>query len=254
MSRSPGRPVGWWAGFGAVHVLCRDAECSSFESQDVGRGPDLVEPEVAVTAAHQIWMFAGAAGVLTLTPGLDTALVLQTAATAGPGRAFAAGLGICLGCLTWGIAVALGLAAWLAASPGTYAFLRYVAATYLVVVAVRLWGARPAPSSDGPPRTKPPSQAGGFSRGLFTNLLNPKVGLFYVSFLPLFIPPNVNPGWFAVLLASIHAVEGVLWFAVLALATSTVAAWLARPRVGRILNRATSVVFMGAALRLVRDR
>jgi threonine/homoserine/homoserine lactone efflux protein len=205
-----------------------------------------------MTAAHALWIFAGAAGVLTITPGLDTALVLETAATTGPRAALAAGLGICLGCLAWGLAVAFGLAVWLMASPRTYACLRYGAATYLVVLAVKLWRERPTPDA-----TREEGGAalgrGAFRRGLFTNLLNPKVGLFYVSFLPLFIPPGVSPGRFTVLLASIHALEGLAWFAMLAMATQLVSAWLAERRVRHVLSRATAVVFLGAAWRLVRD-
>ncbi len=76
--------------------------------------------------------FALAAAVLTITPGVDTALVLRTAAVEGPRRAMAAAFGICCGLLLWGLAVALGIGALLAASFLAYTVLRWVGAAYLV--------------------------------------------------------------------------------------------------------------------------
>ena len=93
-----------------------------------------------------------------------------------------------------------------------------------------------------------------FVRGLLTNLLNPKVGIFYVTFLPQFIPSGVSLTSFSVLLACIHATEGILWFSVLTLATRPLARWLKRPRVVRTLDRATGTVLIGFGLALVFDR
>jgi threonine/homoserine/homoserine lactone efflux protein len=201
---------------------------------------------------HAIVTFTAAAGVLTITPGLDTALVLRTAAVEGPRRAFRAGLGICVGCLVWGLAAAVGLGALLAASRLGYRILQMAGAVYLVQLGVRMLLRREPPDATLAVAAAPGARW--FVRGLLGNLLNPKVGVFYVSFLPLFIPQGVNVAGFGVLLASIHAAEGILWFATLIAATRTMAHWFARPRVKRALDRTTGLVLLAFGLRLALDR
>src|SRR5687767_1909404 len=124
--------------------------------------------------------FTVAAALLTVTPGLDTALVLRTAAAEGPRRATLATLGIATGCLIWGALVALGLGALLAASQLAFTVLKWVGAAYLVWLGIGMI-LKPRQTFDAG-QAQP--SAGSFRRGLLTNLLNPKVGVFYVSFLP----------------------------------------------------------------------
>ncbi|MCD0501990.1 LysE family translocator, partial [Bordetella petrii] len=91
-----------------------------------------------MTVATALFAFGIAAGILTLTPGLDTALVLRTSAVEGGRRALLAGLGICAGCLVWGVVVALGLGSLLAASQVAYDVLRIGGAAYLFYLGARL--------------------------------------------------------------------------------------------------------------------
>lgn len=216
-----------------------------------------------MTAPGAVVAFTGAAALLTVTPGLDTALVLRTAAVAGQRRAMSAAVGICLGCLAWGSAVSAGLGAVLVSHEAVYLLLRIAGGAFLVWTgATMLRRARRSfanlfEAGDGSAEADVPADEGArasFRRGLLTNLLNPKVGAFYVSFLPLFVPRSVRAGPFCLLLAGIHATEGLIWFAVLVLATGTVAAWLRRPRVRRALNAATGIVFVGCGIALVLDR
>jgi threonine/homoserine/homoserine lactone efflux protein len=129
--------------------------------------------------------FAAFAAVVTITPGLDTMLVVRTAAVSGRRAAFASAGGIMLGCLAWAVASALGITALLAASRVGYEVLRWAGVAYLCFLGVRtLWRhRRPATSEAAGPR--PERSAGrAFRVGLTTNLLNPKVGVFYLSVLP----------------------------------------------------------------------
>jgi threonine/homoserine/homoserine lactone efflux protein len=204
--------------------------------------------------------FTAAAGLLTITPGLDTALVLRTAAVEGPRRAMLAGVGICVGCLTWGLGASLGLGALLATSELAYDVLRIVGACYLIFLGTRLL-LRPRSSASGVGESQAePGQYSDtpalrwFVRGFFTNILNPKVGVFYATFLPLFIPVGVNVTGFSMLLASIHATQGILWFALLTSATRPLARWLGRPGAVTTLDRATGGVLVGFGLRLALDR
>lgn len=201
-----------------------------------------------MTPAEAVVAFTLAAGVVTLTPGLDTALVLRTASVEGRRPAAAAAVGIALGCLAWGVVAALGLGAVLAASEAAYTALRWVGAAYLVWLGVGLIRRPHAPPAL--PRAPQPGGGGWFARGLLTNLLNPKVGAFYVTFLPQFTPPGVEVVPFSLGLAAIHAAEGLLWFTLLIAATRPLAAWLRRPAVTRWLDRLTGGVLVAFGLRL----
>jgi threonine/homoserine/homoserine lactone efflux protein len=196
--------------------------------------------------------FTLAAALLTVTPGLDTALVLRTAAAEGARRAFAAALGICLGCLAWGTLVAVGLGMLLRASELAYLALKWIGAAYLLYLGVRLILARRGEAEAGD--AVPAPRANWFLRGLLTNLLNPKVGAFYVSFLPQFIPAGASVAATILLLAAIHSALGLLWFALLIGATRPLARRLSDPKLLRGLDRATGAVLIFFGLRLAFGR
>lgn len=217
-----------------------------------------------MTATAALLAFTLAAAILTITPGLDTALVLRTAAVEGGRRALMAGLGICAGCLLWGAIAAFGLGSLLAVSTLAYDTLRICAAVYLFYLGAKLlWrtlpGHSPGPhatASDPALRGAPAatSATGWFLRGCLTNALNPKVGIFYITFLPQFIPAGSDVLTFSLLLAAIHALLGVLWFALLVAATRPLARWLSRPAVMRGLDRMTGAVFIAFGLKLALEK
>jgi threonine/homoserine/homoserine lactone efflux protein len=207
-----------------------------------------------VTVTQALAAYVVAAGLLTLTPGLDTALILRTAAVEGPKRAGLAAVGIITGCLVWGAAVALGLGALLAASTLAFRVLKWAGAAYLVWLGLnliikprnRFELSNGAASADG--------DLAWMRRGLLTNLLNPKVGVFYISFLPQFLPAGVPPAPFIFLLAAIHAALGLAWSACLIGATRPIAGALKKATVVRWLDRLTGGVFLGFGVRLALER
>lgn len=208
-----------------------------------------------MTVVEALVAFCAAAALLTLTPGLDTAIVLRTATVEGSRRAVLAALGVITGCLVWGAAVALGLGVLLEASAVAFNVIRWVGAAYLVWLGIGLI-VRPRSRFEGPPETGP-GRGGDFAwmrRGFLTNLLNPKVGVFYISFLPQFVPQGVAAGPFMFLLAALHGLMGVIWFAVLIAATRPVAAVLQRAAVVRWLDRLTGGVFLAFGVRLALER
>ena len=202
-----------------------------------------------MTVPHALIAFNIAAALLTITPGLDTALVLRTAAVEGSRRSMLAGIGICSGLLVWATAVSVGLGALLAASQLAYKILQIAGACYLVYLGVRMIFRRHEPALTTAAGARTTGQ-GWYLRGLLTNLLNPKVGVFYVTFLPQFMPPGVNVVWFSLLLALIHAVQGILWFSLLTVATKPLTRWLQRPGTARMLDRITGAVLIGFGLDL----
>ena len=200
--------------------------------------------------------FAVVAGLMTLVPGIDTALVLRTAVVQGRGPAFAAAAGISLGVLLWGVAAALGVSALLAASQLAFDVLRWAGAAYVVWLGVSLIvkAARGQHLDLAESRVTSESAWTAFRRGLVTNLLNPKIGVFYVAVLPQFLPDGVPAAAGGAGLALVHVVEGMAWFTVLILATHVLRAWLGRPSVQRWIDRITGGVLIGFGLKLALSR
>ncbi|MEV4476054.1 LysE family translocator [Nonomuraea salmonea] len=198
--------------------------------------------------ATSIWSFAAVVALLTVTPGLDTALILRTSLLAGRRPALGVTLGIQLGTLVWGVLTAAGLSALLAASQVAYDVLRWAGAAYLVWMGMRMLLKRDAGREvvDG----QEVRFWKGLRRGLLTNLLNPKVGAFYVAMLPQFIPDGAPHAVMGLVLAGVHVVEGLVWSAGLIGFASLMSGVLRSARVRRVLDRVTGVVIVGFGVRL----
>ena len=159
-----------------------------------------------MSVTDSLLAFSLAALLLTLTPGLDTALILRTACAEGGKKAFQAALGIDAGCFVWGALVALGLGALMAVSAVAYTVLKICGAAYLCWLGLQLLMR---------PRTSFSQNAGNtaahgnwFIKGMLGNVLNPKMGIFYVSFLPQFIPAGHSPVLWTFILVGIHVLIG----------------------------------------------
>lgn len=196
--------------------------------------------------------FSFAATLLTLTPGLDTALVLRTATVESRRQAVQAALGINLGCLLWGTAVAFGLGVLIAVSELAYSVLKYCGGAWLCWLGLTML-LRPR-SAIGDDRQPDASATNWFVRGMFGNLLNPKIGIFYVSFLPQFIPHGQPLVAWTFGLVAIHVVIGTLWLLTLIGATRPLASILRRAPVIRNMDRATGALFVLFAARLALSK
>ncbi|QCR38571.1 LysE family translocator [Nissabacter sp. SGAir0207] len=189
--------------------------------------------------------------LLTLTPGLDTALILRTATAEGGKRAFQAAMGINTGCFIWGALVAFGLGALIAVSELAYDLLKWCGAAYLCWLGLNML-LRPRQSlATG---TAGATGSNGFLRGVLGNVLNPKIGVFYVSFLPQFIPAGHSPVLWTFLLVALHVLIGTLWSSTLILATHRLSAVLRRPGVVAWMDRSTGVLFMLFAAKLALSK
>jgi threonine/homoserine/homoserine lactone efflux protein len=208
-----------------------------------------MSPAVALLA------FIAAGCILIVTPGPDTALVLRTAAVDGPRRGAYTSAGICSGLLLWGLAAALGISAVLTASHTAYTVLRAIGAAWLVWLGFNIFFRRPSrPAADGgTPRIVDGSGPAWFWRGLLSNVTNPKVGVFFITFLPQFVPAGVAVAPWIALLVVIHVVLSVIWLGLLIVATRSVGRVLQRPAVARTLDRITGAVLVGAGLRLAAE-
>lgn len=193
--------------------------------------------------------FVAAASLLTVTPGVDTAIVLRSAAVGGRRQAVMASAGITLGCLTWGAAVSLGLGALLHASEMAYSVVKMAGAAYLVWLGIGLL-LRPRTSFETGAGKAAAGSLDAFWRGLLTNLLNPKIGVFYITFLPQFVPQGAGVAGYSFFLTCVHVALTLVWFGVLIAATVPLGRFLRRPSLMKALDRITGGVLVAFGVRL----
>jgi threonine/homoserine/homoserine lactone efflux protein len=201
---------------------------------------------------HAVFSFALLGALLTVTPGLDTALVLRSAVTMGRGPAFATAVGINAGALIWGAAAAVGVSALLTASETAYLILRIAGAGYMFYLGVRMIIGALRPNGTVIEKAVPrgPSFWNTFGRGLLTNLLNPKIGAFYVAVLPQFIPAGSSPLSVGLLLALVHDLEGLIWFTAIIAGARAFRGFLGRRAVRRAVDGGTGAVLVGFGVKL----
>ena len=194
------------------------------------------------------WTFAtfiGASVLLYLTPGADMMFTIASGVAGGPRAGLAAAVGIALGVMVHVTLAAAGLAVLIAANPGLLNLIRYAGAAYLAFLAWQSWTDRGHLSrAEG---RKDVWRA--FRRGFLTNILNPKVALFILAFLPQFIDPAVGPAWQQiVILGFILGFGGILTDG-----TYGVLAGFAAERVRRsagVMNKVSAVIFGGLAAKI----
>ena len=191
--------------------------------------------------------FALVAGLLTVIPGLDTALVLRSSIAAGRSHGFATALGIGTGALVWGAAAAVGASAILVASELAFTVLKLAGAGYLAYLGVSLLIQSFRPSAAAQPTPTRSTLGVSYGRGVLTNLLNPKVGVFYIALIPQFIPEGAVPLLMGLALALVHVVESMLWFTGIILAAHAARRLLADRRVTRWVDRVTGGVLIAVA-------
>lgn len=200
------------------------------------------------------WTFVAALAVMT--PGLDTLLVLRHTMLGGRQAGLATVAGISTGCVIWATASLAGLAALLAASTVAYDIVRIAGAAYLLWLgATAIWKTLPRNRRPGMQDLDIPVAPGWFAAfhtGVVTNLLNPKVGVFYMSLLPQFLPKDGTTSW-GIVLVAVHVMAGLIWYPPLIWAAARARDLLLRDRVRRWLDRATATVLIALGIKLVTD-
>ena len=210
---------------------------------------------LGIIEPHQLLMFVAAGWLLNLTPGPDVLYIVSNALRSGTRAGIVAGLGITAGCFVHIVAAAVGMGALLAASATAFTVLKWVGAAYLLWMGVRMLLARPSRGEGGlaaAPTVEAKPLRKVFLGGFWTNVLNPKVAIFFLAFVPQFIAPGTDNKALAFVLL------GVL-FNLNAIPVNTgwavAAGWMAR-RAGAIqrgmhwLDRAAGALFIGFGLKL----
>jgi threonine/homoserine/homoserine lactone efflux protein len=220
-------------------------------ASDAGAAPML--------GIHDLWLFIISGLILNITPGPDTAYIVGRSAQFGWRGGAAAALGISTGCLVHVVACAIGLSALLAASATAFTLVKWAGAAYLCIIGIRMLLTPTSKPADASPRrdsvASPPKV---FWQGALTNVLNPKVALFFLAFLPQFVDAETPHKALAFLaLGLIFILNGTLWcLAVAAFAARTARHVRQSGRAMRWINRALGgmFIYLGARLALLQTK
>ncbi|MEN8516495.1 LysE family translocator [Burkholderia sp. RS02] len=201
--------------------------------------------------------FVLAVFLLNVTPGPDTAYIVGRSVAQGRGAGLMSALGISAGCCVHALACAFGLTALLAASAAAFTVIKLVGAAYLIYLGVRMIVAKPAAAPSGAEAAtaaKPLRQL--FMQGFWTNVLNPKVVLFFVSFFPQFVSADSPHKALAFLtLGAVFVAMSTVWTSLVAwVAGSVTQRFSDKPGVRKWLDRTVGSAFVGLGLRLATSQ
>ena len=199
---------------------------------------------------HDLTLFILSGLLLNITPGADSLYIATRSITQGVRAGVAAALGIGTGCLVHIFAAALGLSAILTASSMAFTVIKLLGAAYLVYVGIGMLRTTTATAATQPTLAHAPLGKV-FAQGFLTNVLNPKVALFFLAFVPQFIDPAATHKPLAFLfLGAIFNINGTLWCLFIAWISARFRSFGVNRRAGRWLNRTVGGIFVLLGLRL----
>lgn len=208
----------------------------------------LISPE-------QFIGFLSAALLITISPGPDNLMVLSVGVSRGRRQGMAFGIGCALGCLSHTVLAAIGVSALIAASPMAFGALKLVGGAYLVWLGI---GALRSRGGARVASTGLPDESLGrlFAKGLFANAINPKVVLFFLSFLPQFVvAERGDASWQTAQLGLLFTAQAMVLFSLLGYFSGAVGTWINRhPGAGMWMDRVAGAVFVGLGLKLIISR
>ncbi|WP_336082683.1 LysE family translocator [Nocardia sp. SSK8] len=201
--------------------------------------------------------FTLASVVLVLLPGPDTLVVVRGLVRGGRAAGIRTAAGVLSGLAVWVVAAVLGLSALLRASEIGYEVLKMVGACYLVWIGVQSLRALRRPVSEAAEELSaapmPLDRAGSFGAGFLTDILNPKIGVLFVSFLPGFVPAGYSPVWTTLGFGALYIALTALYCAALVLAAGSISGWMRTARIRRRIDAVTGMVLVGFGLRLATE-
>ena len=196
--------------------------------------------------------FLGVAAAVIVTPGVDMALVGRNAVLHGRAIGLATALGVNVGVAVWACAAAAGIATAVRTSAEAFTVLKLLGAAYLVYLGLQAWlsGGRRDPDEPRPPAIGPRAA---FRQGVVSNLLNPKIGLFFSALLPQFAPAS-EPLVPLLILGGVFNLLGIAWLTAYALGMARGGEFLRRPRVAAVVERVTGTLLIGLGIRVALER
>lgn len=211
-----------------------------------------------MTLDAQLIAFTVIAALLTITPGADTMLVIRNVMARGQRAGLLTTVGVCCGLFVHATLSALGLSVILVNSALAFEVVKMIGAAYLVWLGVQslreAFGRKHSARGDADLRAQPARGYQSLVEGVLSNVLNPKVAVFYLALFPQFISPGDWVFGKSMLLAGIHWVEGMLWLSIVALFVGRLRSWIAQPRVTRVIAATTGAVMIMFGVRLAMER
>lgn len=196
--------------------------------------------------------------LLTITPGVDTMLVIRNTARGGWSDGAVSSLGICSGLFLHATVSAVGISLILLQAAWAFSGLKLAGAGYLVWLGLSSWrkGIRRQSlvfNNGSPEGGAEFLVSRSLREGFLSNILNPKTAIFYMAFLPQFIDPAHSALLQSLFLAGLHFIIAMIWQCLLALMVRYMHVWLQRPRVSRVFDGATGTVMITLGLKVASE-
>jgi len=198
--------------------------------------------------------FVGVSLAVAVIPGPDMALVARNVVRHGRSAGFATSLGICSGILGWAVAAALGVSTILATSATAFTALKLAGAAYLIYLGITTLRAHDASTAAGVDGATGLPWHRAWLQGLLSALLNPKLGVFFLTLLPQFIAPGDPPAVRALQLAVIFDLIGLAWLLTYSAMLGALGAALDRPGPRRLMRWLTGTILVGLGARVALER
>lgn len=190
---------------------------------------------------------------VVMSPGIDTALITKRTISDGRKDGFSMALGITTGSFVHTFAAAFGLSAILLQSAVAFEIVKYVGAFYLIYLGISSFISRkkkdPAAEQQNAQMKK-----SAFKQGLISNVINPKVAMFFLTFLPQFIQTGENATQQLIIMGVIYTLLSISWFFIYVFFINYIREWLLSPKVQIIMDKATGLVLIGFGLKLALDK
>ncbi|KML44426.1 LysE family translocator [Cytobacillus firmus] len=188
---------------------------------------------------------------VVMSPGIDTALITKRTISDGRTDGYKMGLGITAGSLVHTFAAAFGLSAILMQSAAAFEVIKYAGAVYLIYLGLSSFiSMKKKKNADLETEVKSDMKKSAFKQGLLSNVLNPKVAMFFLTFLPQFVKSGENAQQQLIIMGIIYTLLSICWFFLYVFFINYLREWLMSPKVQRVMDKATGVVLIGFGLKL----
>lgn len=202
-----------------------------------------------------VTLFLIACVLLIILPGPDTAIVTKNTVVGGRGVGVQTMLGSCLGLLIHTVAAVAGLSAIIVQSAVAFTILKYVGAAYLCYLGVRtLMNMRTNKAQVDEGKLVEAKGNSYFKQGFITNVTNPKVAVFFLTFLPQFLAPGSEPFWSFLLMGVMYTVLTFIWFLCYVFLLDLIRNFMKRPATQAVIEGLTGIVLIGFGIKLALDK
>ncbi|TXC92839.1 LysE family translocator [Metabacillus litoralis] len=204
---------------------------------------------------NELFTFLVLSLFVVMSPGIDTALITKRTISDGRNAGYKMALGITTGSLVHTFAAAFGLSAILMQSAVAFEIVKYAGSIYLIYLGLSSFISKKKNDTTIDERQhQVEEKKSAFNQGLFSNVLNPKVAMFFITFLPQFIKTGENATQQLILMGVIYTLLSISWFFIYVFFINYLREWLMSPKVQKVMDQATGLVLIGFGLKLAFDK